>query len=113
MSHPRDVSIGGGDNPMRLASHHDPWRALSTCLCPPQLRKSGEKDIQMSAHGSVHGRCRSANRPLMRRGSSAASLSSGCITSPYRSNVRKSVVSASATPGPSLLKAVYVTTYFP
>jgi hypothetical protein len=98
--------MSGGPNPMRLASHHDPRRAGSTSLCPPQLRKSGEKDSQMSAHGSVHGRWSSANRPSMRRGKSAASLSSGCMIMPQRSKVRKSVVSANATPGPPLLNAV-------
>ena len=82
---------------MRLASHHALRRAGSTSLCPPQFRKSGEKDIQISACGSVQGRCRRAKRPLTRRGSSALSLSSGCMTNPYRSNVRKSLASASAT----------------
>ena len=66
----------------------------------------------MFADASVAGRWMSAKFPPIRRGRSAASLSSGCITSPYRSKVSKSSVVASATPGPALPKAVYARTYF-
>ena len=40
-------------------------------------------------------------------------MSSGCMTSPYRSNERKSSVSASATPGPPRPNAVYAMAYLP
>jgi hypothetical protein len=49
--------MSGGDNPTRLASHQAPRRAGSTSLCPPQLRRSGEKEIQTCAPESVSGRC--------------------------------------------------------
>ena len=54
---PAGVSMSGGDNPTRLASHQAPRRAGSTSLCPPQLRRSGEKEIQTCAPESVTGRC--------------------------------------------------------
>ena len=46
------------------------------------------------------GLCRRAHLPPMRLGKNAASLSSGGMTTPRRSNVRKSSVRASATRGP-------------
>ena len=46
----------GGDKPTLLASHHAPRRAGSTSLWPPQLRRSGEKEIQMCAPEAVTGR---------------------------------------------------------
>jgi hypothetical protein len=51
--------------------------------------------------------------PSTRRGSSAASLSSGCMTRPNRSKVLKSSVSASETPGPPFPNAVYAIAYLP
>ena len=59
----------------------------------PQCLRSGEYDNQMFAFVPAKpgtGRCRRAQRPLIRRGRSAASLSSGGIMAPLRSNVRKS-----------------------
>jgi len=61
------------------------------------------KGIQMLAllAGKLEtGRWMSAQRPSKRRGNSAASLSSGGITTPLRSNSRKSFVIASETSGP-------------
>ena len=44
-------------------------------------------------------------------GKRAASLSSGDMITPYRSNVRKSLVSARETPGPPFEYEVYATAY--
>ena len=46
--------MSGGDSPTLFASHHAPRRAGSTSLCPPQLRRSGENEIQMCAPESRH-----------------------------------------------------------
>ena len=54
----------------------------------------------MCAPNAVTGRWIITQRPSIRCGSSAASLSSGDITTPRRSNWRKSSVNASETPGP-------------
>ena len=43
--------------------------------------------FSIAHHSDVRRRPRSANRPLMRRGNSAASFSSGCITVPYRKQI--------------------------
>src|SRR6266498_4279769 len=53
----------------------------------------------------------SAQYPLILRGSSAESLSSGDIMTPYRSKLRKSLVKAKDTPGPPREYDVYVTAY--
>ena len=55
---------------------------------------------------SGDGRWIIAQRPSIRRGNSAASLSSGGITGPRRVTVRKSRVVASETSGPRRLYAV-------
>ena len=70
-----------------------PRRASRTTQWSPQCLRSGEYDNQMFAFVPAKpgtGRCRRAQRPLIRRGRSAASLSSGGIMAPLRSNVRKS-----------------------
>ena len=94
-----------------------PPRALARLedeLVASPVAKIGRRATSRRARPeSCIGRWMSAKLPSMRRGSSAASLSSGCMTSPHRSNVRKSSVSASATPGPPLLKAVYAIAYLP
>ena len=79
--------MSGGDRPTLFASHQRALRACSISLWPPQLRRSGEYEIQMCAPESVIGRWISAKLPSMRRGSSAASLSSGCMTRPQRSKL--------------------------
>jgi hypothetical protein len=56
---------------------------------------------------SGEGRWIIAQRPPIRRGNSAASLSSGGIAGPRRSTVRKSRVIARETSGPRRLYAVY------
>src|SRR5205823_40941 len=53
----------------------------------------------------------SAQYPLILRGKSAESLSSGGIMTPYRSKLRKSLVKAKDTPGPPREYEVYVTAY--
>jgi hypothetical protein len=55
---------------------------------------------------SGDGRWIIAQRPLIRRGNIAASLSSGGMTGPSRLTVRKSRVVASDTRGPRRLYAV-------
>jgi hypothetical protein len=55
---------------------------------------------------SAIGRWIKAKFTPIRRGKSAASLSSGCMIRPTRSNFTKSSVSASATPGPLRPNAV-------
>src|SRR2546425_6629688 len=103
ISQPSAVSIGGGERPILFASHHEPCLASSTTQWSPQCFKSGEYDSQMFAllRGEFAiGRCNKAHRPPKRRGNSAASLSSGGITAPLRSNSRKSFVNAIDTSGP-------------
>jgi len=80
-------------------------------VCPPQFFRSGEKEIHIWALGALTGRWIITHCPSMRFARSAASLSSGDMMIPYRSNARKSDVSASATPGPSRVNAVYTTVF--
>ena len=73
----------------------------------PQWRRSGEYEIHMWAPPrSGDGRWIIAQRPSKRRGNRAASLSSGGMTGPSRSTVRKSRLIASETSGPRRLYAV-------
>src|ERR1043166_277085 len=112
MSQPREVSIGGGDIPILLASHHAPRRASSISLWLPQCRRSGEYEIQTCAPRGVMGRWIKAQYPLILRGSRAASLSSGGMMTPIRSKLRKSSVRAKDTPGPPREYDVYAMAYF-
>ncbi len=108
ISHPSGVSSGGGPSPIFPASHQAPSRASSSSVWSPQCTRSGEKEIHMWApprRGA--GRWIIAHRPPKRRGKSAASLSSGGMTGPSRSTVRRSRVIASETRGPRRLNAVY------
>ena len=72
-------------------------------MCAPQWSRSGDRATHTSGrvNGCPHtGRCRAANAPPIASGNSTTSLFSGQKMTPCRSNVRKSVVLASAVAGP-------------
>ena len=105
-SHPCSVSSGGGPIPMRAESHHRPHDASHHALGRPpalEVRRARQPDV-----GALHG-----GRPVQEHPVAVdparqytAFLSSGDITMPMRSNVLKSSVWASETPGPSRPNAV-------
>ena len=69
-----------------------PARGWSTCSGALQLTRSSERESRISPWAPpnwVFGRWRSTQRPSIRWGSSAAFLSSGCRTIPWRSTERE------------------------
>ncbi len=80
-------------------------RAGTTIWWSPQCFMSGLKenpDVRTYVSKSSTGLWSMAHRPLKRTGKMAASLSSGGITTPFRSKIWKSLVVASDTRGPPL-----------
>ncbi len=113
ISHPAGVSIGGGDSPILPGVPVRPATRLEEHLVIAVVLQVGVNDSHMFAlePGTLGtGRWISAQRsplgPGNFRGKNAASLSSGGMIGPRRSNVLKSRVIASATIGPLREKAV-------
>ena len=97
-----------GESPILPASHHAPSRASSSTCGRPSSSSQAKTTTTywLSPRGLGHGTMdeRPAATELARK--NAASLSSGDMIAPWRSNVWKSSVIASATNGPAREYAV-------